>query len=109
MCDRGDPFAYTEQSFLGRGGSGDVFSARDPSSGQLVALKKIHINHREAKHLAAELALMRTLKHANVVTLHASFMVEDQLWLVMELMDGGDLTSRIEVKAPFTEPQVEVH
>lgn len=58
---------------------------------------------KDAKSITVEVALLKAVQHANVVRLFASYLVQDQLWLVMELMDGGDLTGRIEAKAPFTE------
>lgn len=107
LCDEGDPSAlYLDQKFLGRGSSGDVFSAFDPQLGTRVAIKKIFLTTKESGHIAGELALHKTLQHRNVVTLHASYLLREQLWLVLELMDGGDLTGRIEALAPFTEPQL---
>lgn len=72
-------------------------------TGQNVAIKKVFFSPKDAKSITVEVALLKAVQHANVVRLFASYLVQDQLWLVMELMDGGDLTGRIEAKAPFTE------
>lgn len=35
---------------------------------------------------------MRDYPHANIVEMHASYLVGDELWVVMEYMSGGSLT-----------------
>jgi len=35
---------------------------------------------------------MRDYHHANIVDMYDSFIVEDELWVVMEYLQGGSLT-----------------
>ena len=35
---------------------------------------------------------MRDYHHPNIVEMHDSFLVEDELWVVMEFLEGGALT-----------------
>ena len=35
---------------------------------------------------------MRDYHHPNIVQMHDSFLVEDELWVVMEFLEGGALT-----------------
>ena len=35
---------------------------------------------------------MRDYHHANIVEMHDSYLVEDELWVVMEFLEGGALT-----------------
>lgn len=35
---------------------------------------------------------MRDYHHSNIVEMHHSYLVEDELWVVMEFLEGGALT-----------------
>ena len=39
---------------------------------------------------------MRDHPHENIVEFHDSYLVQDELWVVMEYMDGGALTSIVQ-------------
>jgi tRNA A-37 threonylcarbamoyl transferase component Bud32 len=106
LVDQGDPSVlYTNQKFLARGASGDVFSAFDFSQ-RKVAIKKIMINPKDSKSISVEVTVMKAVKHPNVIPLFGAYLLQNQLWLVMELMDGGDLKGLIEKKKHFSEPQI---
>lgn len=40
--------------------------------------------------------MMKAHPHDNVVRYHDSHLVGDELWVIMELMDGGALTSIVQ-------------
>ena len=40
----------------------------------------------------AQVVIMRDYHHPNIVEMHDSFLVEDELWVVMEFLEGGALT-----------------
>ena len=39
-----------------------------------------------------QVVIMRDYHHPNIVEMHDSFLVEDELWVVMEFLEGGALT-----------------
>ena len=39
-----------------------------------------------------QVVIMRDYQHENIVKMHDSYLVEDELWVVMELLRGGSLT-----------------
>lgn len=94
---------------LGQGASGTVYSALDRKYGSTVAIKRLIISQQPRLDLVAnELELMQQLKGmANVVRLIDAFLYnsEQELWIVMELVEGGALTGVIE-DAIFTEAQI---
>ena len=94
---------------LGQGASGTVYSALDRRTGQTVAIKRLLISQQPRLDMVAgELELMQALRGMpNVVRLLDAFFynAEQELWLVMELVEGGALTGVIE-EAIFTESQI---
>jgi tRNA A-37 threonylcarbamoyl transferase component Bud32 len=81
--------------FLGQGGMGFVYKARQPSLDRVVALKILDPRlaasaeftsrfNREAKALAA-------LSHPNIVQVHDYGQEEEHYFLVMEFIDGASL------------------
>ena len=42
--------------------------------------------------LAVQVVVMRDYHHPNIVEMYNSYLVNDELWVVMEFMEGGALT-----------------
>ena len=40
----------------------------------------------------SQVVIMRDYQHENIVRMHDSYLVDDELWVVMELLRGGSLT-----------------
>ena len=101
LVSKEDPTTiYTSIIKIGEGAAGEVFSAIDtrpgPTKGQKVAIKQMGLNADNTKLLVTEISIMKSSRHPNVVYYNDSFMVDEQLWVVMELMDGGCLTEILE-------------
>ena len=66
-----------------------VFKGRNRQTGELVALKEIHLDSEEGTPSTAirEISLMKELKHDNIVSLHDVIHTENKLMLVFEYMD----------------------
>ncbi|KAK0418370.1 hypothetical protein QR680_013527 [Steinernema hermaphroditum] len=98
---------------IGEGTYGIVYRAKDTKSGQIVALKKVRIEHKPGEvsmpvSAIREISSLMTLRHENVVKLHevAVGRAIDSMFLVMEYCEQ-DLASLLDhMKAPFTEAQV---
>ncbi|NWI42683.1 PAK3 kinase, partial [Picathartes gymnocephalus] len=59
-----------------------------------VALKKMPLRKRSRKELIVnEIQIMKENRHPNIVNYIDSYLVDEDLWLVMEYVDGGTLTS----------------
>ncbi|NWZ03199.1 PAK3 kinase, partial [Loxia curvirostra] len=62
-----------------------------------LAIKKINLQGLLRKEVTFnELMVMKINKHQNIVNYLKSYLVDKQLWLVMEYMDGGTLSSVID-------------
>jgi TonB family protein len=95
---------YLVQDPVGRGGMGAVYRALDQRLGRAVALKVIMVPGADAathdrlrQRFLREAQAAARLRHPHVVTVH-DFGTDDTLkidYLVMELLEGEDLASRI--------------
>lgn len=66
-----------------------MFKGRNRQTGELVALKEIHLDSEEGTPSTAirEISLMKELKHECIVSLHDVIHTENKLMLVFEYMD----------------------
>ena len=93
---------------LGRGGMAVVHAAIDRQLGRRVALKLVRPDRVDAAgraRLLREAKAMARLQHRNVVQVYDAGSVGDQVFVAMELVDGGSL-QRWLVSAPRTWRQV---
>ncbi|XP_074403758.1 serine/threonine-protein kinase PAK 1-like [Zonotrichia albicollis] len=87
---------YTELENIGSGTFGDVFKALNTATGGEVAIKKIQLQGlRKNKLKVNELIVMKVNRNPNLVSCLDSYLVGEELSLVMEYMDGGTLSDVI--------------
>ncbi|GBP59684.1 hypothetical protein EVAR_39842_1 [Eumeta japonica] len=73
--------------------SGTVYTAIETSTGMEVAIKQMNLSQQPKKELIInEILVMRENKHNNVVNYLDSYLVNEELWVVMEYLAGGSLT-----------------
>jgi non-specific serine/threonine protein kinase len=80
---------YTRSEKLGEGTYATVFKGKNKITGEIVALKEIHLDPEEGAPSTAirEISLMKELKHTNIVRLQDIIHTENKLTLVFEFMD----------------------
>ena len=90
----GDPNRkYTKMEKIGQGASGTVYTAIETATGMEVAIKQMNLQQQPKKELIInEIVVMKSNKHPNVVNFLDAFLVTDELWVVMEYLQGGSLT-----------------
>uniref|UniRef100_A0A8C4QNY7 non-specific serine/threonine protein kinase n=1 Tax=Eptatretus burgeri TaxID=7764 RepID=A0A8C4QNY7_EPTBU len=90
----GDPKKkYTRFEKIGQGASGTVYTAIDVATGQEVAIKQMNLQQQPKKELIInEILVMRENKNPNIVNYLDSYLVGEELWVVMEYLPGGSLT-----------------
>eukprot|EP00727_Mastigamoeba_balamuthi_P012840 m51a1_g8179 putative calcium-dependent protein kinase cdpk2a (607) ;mRNA; r:120869-123926 len=91
--------AYELKQQLGAGSVGVVSLAVLRATGQEVAVKAISREDLEEEgtidDLRKEIATMRLLQHPNIVKLYDVVSTQSTVFLIMELVDGGDLYSKL--------------
>ncbi|XP_067680369.1 serine/threonine-protein kinase PAK 4-like isoform X2 [Haliotis asinina] len=90
----GDPREFLSDFVkIGEGSTGIVCIANDRSRAQQVAVKKMDLRKQQRRELLFnEVVVMRDYHHPNIVDMYNSYLVLDELWVVMEFMEGGALT-----------------
>lgn len=116
--------SYSKQRKIGQGASGSVYVARvkehatSPVARELyrqygprcqVAIKQMDLRSQPRKELIVnEIIVMKDSQHANIVNFLDSFLQEqsNELWVVMEFMEGGALTDVIDNNQVIQENQI---
>jgi tetratricopeptide (TPR) repeat protein len=91
---------------LGRGGMGVVFEAYDPELDRRVAIKIVRdrgAGSAAGVRLIGEAQAMARLGHPNVVAVHEVGTIDNQVFLVMELVAGETFASWLETVRPWRE------
>ncbi|KAF7297198.1 Non-specific serine/threonine protein kinase [Mycena indigotica] len=89
---------YSKIKKVGQGASGHVYVAKTLATGKKVAIKEMDLSHQPRKELIVnEILVMKESQHPNIVNFLESYLVKsNELWVVMEYMEGGALTDIIE-------------
>jgi hypothetical protein len=90
---------YLVEAVIGVGGTGTVFRCMDKESGRHVAVKAIPHDATLRRRAAREVEVARRLDHPNVVRLLDSARDDDYIYVVSELVNGGDLGASMRAHA----------
>ena len=100
---------YHLLKYLGRGGMGVVFQARDPTLDRMVALKVLSptlaTDEAARQRFLREARAAAALNHPNVVTIYAVSEAAGLPFLVMEYVPAGSLAQRISKCGPLPTDQ----
>ncbi|CAD8060184.1 unnamed protein product [Paramecium sonneborni] len=100
---------YNFQYIIGRGGFGKVWRAEHKKTKHQYAIKEMQkckiINKKSIGSVMNERYLLSNLRHPFLVNMHTAFQDRESLYLVMDLMTGGDLRFHICKNRKFSEEQ----
>jgi len=91
-------YAIHDNTVIGTGRFGSVVLAQDKSSGQKVAVKKFKkpgMNEQMLGKIRHEIGILKKIKHPNCIQFQKVFESGKHIYIVMELMEGGELLDRI--------------
>ncbi|KAF9266980.1 Pkinase-domain-containing protein [Marasmius fiardii PR-910] len=107
ICTDADPTRlYRNLVKIGQGASGGVYTAYQVGTNLSVAIKQMDLEKQPKKDLIInEILVMRSSRHPNIVNYIDSFLYKNDLWVVMEYMEGGSLTDVVTANL-MTEGQI---
>ena len=104
---------YEILSWIGSGGMGVVYRARDFNLGREVALKrprdKLAGDSKSRRRFDREVRAASSLQHPNIVTVFEGFEHDGYSWLAMELIEGSSLSRYLERTGPLRSGEVLRH
>ncbi|XP_067303310.1 myosin light chain kinase 2, skeletal/cardiac muscle [Pseudorasbora parva] len=91
-----DTFSIHTREVLGGGRFGKVHKCTEIKTGMRLAAKIINTrNARERDMALNEMQVMNQLSHPNILQLYEAFEVKNQVVLILEYVEGGELFERI--------------
>lgn len=89
---------------LGKGSFGSVYRAKHVDTDSSYAVK--HMSYKgevSVKSVHNEFKIMQSLKHPNIVQCYHLYIEDDNFYILMELLEGGELFDRIIKRSSYTE------
>eukprot|EP00826_Nyctotherus_ovalis_P066147 TRINITY_DN9757_c0_g1_i8.p2 TRINITY_DN9757_c0_g1~~TRINITY_DN9757_c0_g1_i8.p2 ORF type:complete len:146 (-),score=27.78 TRINITY_DN9757_c0_g1_i8:46-483(-) len=94
---------------IGRGGFGKVWKVEKKSTKELYALKEMSkakiISKHSKRSVLNERAILARLSHGFIINMSYAFQDRENLYLVMDLLTGGDLRYHFSKKRHFSETE----
>mmetsp|Transcript_68558 Transcript_68558/g.113932 ORF Transcript_68558/g.113932 Transcript_68558/m.113932 type:complete len:697 (+) Transcript_68558:79-2169(+) len=96
---------YSFGRLLGQGASGSVYEGKHHRTGQAVAIKVIKRDDdmNDDDSMTTELEILRTVRHRYLLNCHELFEAPQQIWVVMEVIRGGELLERLIDQGVYSE------
>jgi calcium/calmodulin-dependent protein kinase I len=98
---------YDIKEEVGKGAFSVVKLAVNKKTGEKVAVKIINktkaSSEADAKRLQTEVEILKKVKHPNIISLKDLYDTPEELFLVMELVTGGELFDKIVQKGQYSE------
>ena len=94
---------------IGKGGFGKVWKIQSKKTKNIYALKEMSklkiIDKKSEKSINSEREFLSKLSHPFIVNMHYAFQDKQNLYLVMDILNGGDLRYHISRYRKFSEEQ----
>lgn len=100
--------AYTTGRQLGEGAFSKVKEARNNSNNKVYAVKIVNrksLSEEDAKGLQQEISILQEIDYPHIIKLYDIFHEPAKIYLVTEIMSGGELFDRIVQKEYYTEQE----
>jgi serine/threonine protein kinase len=88
---------YEFGPLIGKGGSGSVYQVKHRISNVQYACKIVKWNRvmNDMQSMISEIEIMKHIHHRNVLSMYELYQTPRALWMILELVSGGDLSHYI--------------
>jgi serine/threonine protein kinase len=107
------PNSWKLGALIGQGAFGKVYQGLVPERAEIIAVKEMvlpeHIDSKAEQQLKAfqkEEQLLKTLKHPNIVTFLGSQQIGNKIYIFLEYVTGGSISSTIHKFGPLPEVMI---
>ena len=95
---------------VGKGNFGKVMLVKMKGTDEVFAMKVLSkkqiIENNEIEHTMAECSILQRLRHPFLVNMHYAFQTEENLHLILDFVNGGELFHHLQTDRRFTENRV---
>jgi len=86
---------YKDFCLIEKGAGGEVYLAINKLTNEQMAIKQLRITKLNQKIIANELKALSEMGHQNILSLKDCFIVDKQIWMVLEYLCNGSLVDLI--------------
>jgi len=96
---------YDVGNIIGHGASGSVFLVTHKVTKKNFACKvvKKNSNMNDAQSMSTEIEIMKRIRHRHIVSMYELYETPKCLWIILELVDGGDIHQFLASTTSYTE------
>lgn len=101
---------YDLGRILGRGASGEVLFATHIKTKHQYACKVVRKSGmNDAQSMSTEIEIMKRIRHRHVVSMYELYETPKCLWIILELVEGGDLFHHLAETPEYSEQDASLH
>jgi serine/threonine protein kinase len=96
---------YEVGRVLGHGASGQVYKVTHKENGKHFACKVVKKNKdmNDAQSMSTEIEIMKRIRHRHIVSMYELYEAPKCLWIILEMVEGGDIRQFLASATNYTE------
>ena len=87
---------FQDRIKVGQGANGKVYACVDKRTGKKCAVKMSSLEQVDQDDLKREIAMHAMSQHENIVRYVEAYIYDKRIWIVLELVEGGNMTDIID-------------
>jgi len=97
--------SYEPKALIGKGSFSKVLVVQCRKNGERFALKVVNRKHIAEYNIETELKILKQLNHPYIIHLYETIITEQQINMIMELAEGGDVYNKVNTDGALDEEE----